>query len=141
MTLAGFQTAKAITIPAHTFIQRLRDGDKIPCTCGVVFDRSVSNRQWRRAVRAHTVAAVRAAVGDPKLRVFTDLAKAGKVLGETQGYEGRPGGWIYRNDVPVVQGWAMFGARKCASREIVRVVDARGQQQGAWVIASEMEAR
>jgi hypothetical protein len=43
------------------------------------------------------------------MRTFKTLPAAAKAVGAKEGVSGRAGGWLYRNGVPLTQGWRDYG--------------------------------
>jgi hypothetical protein len=69
-----------------------------------------------------------------------DAAQAAKEVGQLLGYESRGGGWIYKNDQAICQGWNAFArsmlAEFAAEGYVVPVVGLEGRKRFQVVVGA-----
>jgi hypothetical protein len=71
------------------------------------------------------------------VRTYKKLEAAAKAYGAAHGVEGRPGGWIYRNGVAIVQGWRAYGLQLVQSG-LIDPQDSDGRSVRRFVLPGEV---
>lgn len=63
------------------------------------------------------------------MKTYTTLEAAARRVGASRGVTSRPGGWLYRNGRPFVQGWRTYGK----SLVLAGYIERRGHKQFAVI--------